>query len=30
MSKNWKVKVYLLNSDGNWSDFGAGQLNLEK
>jgi len=25
-SQNWRVKVYLLNSDGNWDDCGSGTL----
>ena len=25
-SQNWRVKVYLLNADGNWDDCGSGSL----
>lgn len=25
-SQNWRVKVYLLNSEGNWDDCGSGTL----
>lgn len=29
-SMNWKVKVYLLNSSGNWDDYGTGMLQLSR
>jgi hypothetical protein len=27
---NWRVKVYLLNSTGNWDDCGTGTLDMVK
>ena len=30
LNQTWKVKVYLLNSSGNWDDCGTGSFEMIK